>query len=283
MAKVLQLSDYNITESLVRESHMPKEYTKMAKRINKSLPAILRDSANFHKSHSQFMYSTLDVMQLTPIRSIKHTLAEIHKTKMALEENYVRVRREELALKKLQKKRKTATDVEELDLDILEKQMNVTNSTHAMQGALRKFSFFTEQYKSLLQSIGKTEKEGITEEEYEAEEEKYHIMTAMSQALTAARSRQGWICEGNTIYIFQLGINCSAAQKAIFDYLKSEQDCYKKNKEPTARMSLDWLEECAEKWKGCSKDIGDWRGVKTFTNKSLHIGEQSEKNDYGIL
>ena len=275
---VVKLQNYTqeVTTNLANDIKMPKEYAVMAKEINKSLPAMTRDSSNFHKSHSQFMYSTLDVAQLTPIRSIKHTLAEVNRTKMELETNYIRVKKDELLLKKLQDKQgkcKDPFDEESLQIRILEKQMNLNNARESMQGAIRKFSFFTEQYKKLLSSIGKTEEDGISEEEYESEEEKYHIMTAMSHALTAARSRQGWIDEGNNIYISQLGINNSVAQKAIFDYLKSEQDCYKKNKEPTARMILEWLEECAERWKGCSKDIANWRGLQTFSKKSLHIGE----------
>ena len=256
---------------------MPKEYNIMVREIHKSLPAMARDSANFYKSHSQFMYSLLDVIHLTPIRSIKHTLAEVHKTKSALEANYVAVKKDEIKLKKLQQRLEACESElgrEELEIKILEKQLHLANAKDSVQGAIRKFSFYTEQYKKLLASIGKTEEEGITEEEYEAEEEKYHIMTAMCQALTAARSRHGFIDEGNNIYLQQLGLNGAVCQKEIFDYLKSEQDCFKKNKEPTAKMTLEWLQKCAEKWKGCSGNIADWRGVQTFSSKSLHIGEK---------
>lgn len=274
----LQNFTQEVTTNLVNDTSMPKEYAVMAKEINKSLPAMLRDSSNFYKSHSQFMYSTLDVAQLTPIRSIKHTLAEVNRTKNALEVNYIRIQKDELQLRKLQEKQGKSKDhfeEESLQIRILEKQINLNNARESMQGAIRKFSFFTEQYKKLLSSIGKTEDEGISEEEYESEEEKYHIMTAMNQALTAARSRQGWIDEGNNIYIQQLGINGSAAQKAVFEYLKSEQECYEQGSEPTARMTLEWLESCVDRWQGCSKDIADWRGLQTFSKKSLHIGNGS--------
>ena len=277
-SNIIKLQDFtqDVTTNLVSDASMPKEYAVMAKEINKSLPAMIRDSSNFHKSHSQFMYSTLDVAQLTPIRSIKHTLAEVSRTKNALEANYIRVKKDEIKLLRLEKQRASEMhimDKEELEVRILEKQINLNNAKESMQGAIRKFSFFTEQYKKLLASIGKTEEDGITEEEYEAEEEKYHIMTAMNQALTAARSRQGWIDEGNNIYIFQLGVNNAVAQKAVFAYLLKEKELLEKGKDPTARMTLEWLEECAERWKGCSKDIADWRGLQTFAKQSLHIGE----------
>ena len=53
------------------------EYNLMLKNIQDRMPAVTRDTSNFHKSHSQFMSVTLDVTAITPIRSIKHTLAEI--------------------------------------------------------------------------------------------------------------------------------------------------------------------------------------------------------------
>ena len=60
------------------------EYNTMLANIDSKMPAVTRDTSNFHKSHSQFMQVTLDVTAITPIRSIKHTLAEIDQTKSAL-------------------------------------------------------------------------------------------------------------------------------------------------------------------------------------------------------
>jgi len=63
------------------------EYNLMLQNIEQRMPAVVKDSSNFHKSHSQFMQVTLDVTAITPIRSIKHTLAEVERTKMALQES----------------------------------------------------------------------------------------------------------------------------------------------------------------------------------------------------
>ena len=63
-----------------------EEYKVMLDNINKTLPAIKQSSSNFYKSHSQFMGVMLDVTAITPIRSVKHTLAEIDKTRMALDD-----------------------------------------------------------------------------------------------------------------------------------------------------------------------------------------------------
>ena len=61
------------------------EYKSMLANIAEKAPAIRQASSNFYKSHSQMMSVTLDVTAITPIRSIKHTLAEIEKTKSALQ------------------------------------------------------------------------------------------------------------------------------------------------------------------------------------------------------
>ena len=165
------------------------EYKAMLTNIQEKMPAISQASSNFYKSHSQFMGVTLDVTAITPIRSIKHTLAEIDKTRGALQEAYISVRKKEIQLQKKERKRATCNDNLQLDLievEILELQGQLENIRNSMQAAVRKMNFFTNQYDNLMKKIGKEE---LTEEDYEIEEARYHIMTAMKQALNAARSR----------------------------------------------------------------------------------------------
>ena len=102
----------SITEGL--KNNVPPEYKVMLQDIQKTLPAIARDMGNFYKSHSQFMYTMLDVTQLTPIRSIKHSLAEINKTQGALEEVYIRLRKNKLDLKKKQNQLENTEDIPEV-------------------------------------------------------------------------------------------------------------------------------------------------------------------------
>ena len=65
------------------------EYNVMLANIQEKMPAVAQATSNFHKSHSQFMGVTLDVTAITPIRSVKHTLAEIDRTRGALQEAYI--------------------------------------------------------------------------------------------------------------------------------------------------------------------------------------------------
>ena len=203
------------------------EYNLMLKNIQDRMPAVTRDTSNFHKSHSQFMSVTLDVTAITPIRSIKHTLLEI---------------------------------------EILEINSHLENTQNHVNGALRKMNFMVNQHAQLLEAVGKNE---ITEEDYEKEEARYHIMTCMKQALNAARSRGGVIDEGNLIYLFDLGINAAQAQAEVLAYLSMESQIISNGNAPTHEMTMRWLEACADKWAKDPATFAARRGFSVFDRSSL--------------
>lgn len=248
------------------------EYNLMLKNIDERLPAVQRDTSNFHKSHSQFMQVTLDVTAITPIRSIKHTLAEIDRTRAALQEAYINMRKKQVELKKKQdqlENPKEPLDVfakELLEIEILELQGQLEGTQNHVNGAIRKMNFMVNQHKQLLEAVGKNE---ITEEDYEREESRYHIMTCMKQALNAARSRNGMIDEGNLIYLFDLGINAAQAQAEVFAYLNMENQLISQGQAPTHEMTMRWLEACADKWEKDPETFAKRRGFSIFDRSSL--------------
>ena len=249
-----------------------KEYKTMLDNIHNTLPAIKQSSSNFYKSHSQFMGVMLDVTAITPIRSVKHTLAEIDKTRMALEEAHLKMKKKDIELREKEHKLKTDLDMTEfekelLETEILEIQVNMNNIQNSITGAIRKMNFFTNQYKSILKKLGK---EDITEEEYEKEEANYHVMTCMKQALNAARSRGGVIDEGNLIYLFDMGINSAQAQAEVYAYLKMENDMMDKGQAPTHEMTMQWLEACAAKFSQDANKFAERRGFKLYDEESLN-------------
>jgi uncharacterized protein (UPF0216 family) len=252
--------------------HLPSarpEYKSMLANIQEKAPAIAQASSNFYKSHSQMMSVTLDVTAITPIRSLKHSLAEIEKTKAALQEGYFRMKKDEIKLKKI--KRKITQEEDHLERELLEIRRDeliakAELSRGYVEGAIRKLNFFTNQYDSLMEKLGK---DTLTEEDYEEEEIKYHIMTCMKQALNAARSRNGMIDEGNLIYIFDLGINAAQAQAEVYSYLNWENELVKQGKAPEHHHTVQWLEGCAEKWKHCPTDFADSRGFQIMDRTSL--------------
>ena len=257
------------------------EYKSMLANIAEKAPAIAQASSNFYKSHSQMMSVTLDVTAITPIRSIKHSLAEIEKTKQALQEGYFKMKKDEIRLRKLERKLETETDElerEMLEVKINEKQAQAASSRNYVEGAVRKLNFFSNQYENLMKKIGKEE---LTEEDYEREEVKYHIMTCMKQALNAARSRNGMIDEGNLIYVFDLGINAAQAQAEVYAYLQWENELVKQGKAPEHHHTVAWLEACAEKWAHCPSDFAASRGFAILDETSLTNTPQLEDQTDG--
>ena len=245
------------------------EYNLMLKNIQDRMPAVERDTSNFHKSHSQFMQVTLDVTAITPIRSIKHTLAEIDRTRSALQEAYINMRKKQVELKKKEEqllKTDDPLDREMLEIEILELSSHLEGSQNHVNGALRKMNFMVNQHRQLLERVGKDE---ITEEDYEREESRYHIMTCMKQALNAARSRNGMIDEGNLIYLFDLGINAAQAQAEVFAYLNMENQLISNGQAPTHEMTMRWLEACADKWAEDPAKFAARRGFSVFDRSSL--------------
>ena len=148
----------------------------------------------------------------------------------------------------------------------MEINTHTENAQNAVHGAVRKMNFLVNQHKQLLEKVGKNE---ITEEDYEKEEARYHIMTCMKQALNAARSRGGVIDEGNLIYLFDLGINATQAQAEVVAYLKMEAELIESGKAPTHEMTLRWLEACADKWQDDPVKFAARRGFSVFDRSSL--------------
>ena len=281
------MTDSTSKDLIIREiSNSPlvkKEYKEMLTNIRNTLPAIKQTSSNFYKSHSQFMGVMLDVTAITPVRSVKHTLAEIDKTRMALEEAHLKMMKKSIELRQKEKELndgnyKDDLERELLETEILEIKVNMNNIQNSITGAIRKMSFFTNQYKSILKKIGK---EDITEEEYEKEESRYHVMTCMKQALNAARARGGVIDEGNLIYLFDMGINSAQAQAEIYAYLKMENEMMDKGKAPTHEMTMQWLEACADKFQGDAEKFAERRGFTLYDEKSLNtkLLDNKEKTD----
>ena len=252
--------------------HLPTakpEYKSMLQNIDEKAPAVAQATSNFHKSHSQFMGVTLDVTAITPVRSIKHTLAEIDRTRSALQEAYIGMRKKENKLKKLERKLDEEDDDLErelLEIKIVEAKSHLISTQNHVQGAIRKLNFFTNQYDNLMQKIGKDE---LTEEDYELEEVKYHIMTCLKQALTAARSRGGSIDEGNMIYIFDLGLPAAQVQAEVFAYLSWENEMMMNGKVPTHQDTVAWLERCADQWADCPAKFAESRGFQILDKTSL--------------
>lgn len=259
-----ELDIKNISNSIINS----EKYSYMIENIKSSISKTIIDSESFNKSSSQLKTATLDITDLTPINSARHLLASISNTRMALEKAEVELKRKKIEYRKKLKEIEKATglDKELLEVDLQEIQYDVNNVESSGRAAIRKLNNLINQYKSILSSLGI---ESISEEMYEQDQIKYHIMTAFYQALTAARARGGIIDEGNHIYLFQLGINGSVAQAEVSSLLNAEGELLSKGKAPSHRMVLSWLEECARKYHEDVIEYIEYRNFKQIDAQSL--------------
>lgn len=252
---------------------LPERYAPILSKIDKVLPLARLDSENFNKSSSQFKTAVLDVVDLTPINSAKHLLAIIQKTRMALEEASVKLRRKKIELKRkeLELLASEGIDTDELVLDIDELKIEIQNIEEAGRGAVRKLGNALSQYQGILDALGK---EHLTELDYEQDQIRYHIMTAFNQALIAARSRGGLIDEGNHIYLFQLGINGALAQKEVTALLEAEQEAINQGIAPSHSGVVEWLNRLADKYADAPKKYAEQRKLKMLNTDLILEIEQ---------
>lgn len=241
----------------------------MFKKVLDEYPMISKATEVFNKSQSQFMDNTFTISQLTPLRSARQCLAEIKKVKLAIEEAFYSIRKKEIAIKKAESLKKTTKDeldIELLDIEIAENQTQISNISDNVNGSIRKMSNFIAQYKSILKKYGK---ESFTEEDFEKDEERYHIMKVFEQGLTAARARGGIIDEGNLIYLFQLGISGTAAQIEIRDFFEAENNRLVNGHKLEHADNLKWLESLADKYSGSAKVFAEHKGINLIDEDSL--------------
>ena len=247
---------------------LPKQYEPVLKKIETILPLANIDTENFNKSSSQFKVATLDVTDLTPINSAKHLLAVIQRTRQALEEANIKLRRKKL---KLERKERELMSVEDsksdaLLIDIDELKIHIANIEASGRGAVRKLANALDQYEQILKALGK---DHLTELDYEKDQARYHIMTAFNQALTAARSRGGLIDEGNHIYSFQLGINGAVAQQEVTALLEAEQEALNNGMTPTHEGVIMWLNLVADKFEKNPELYASKRNMQTLNTDLL--------------
>jgi hypothetical protein len=257
-------------------------YDNMMSRVQEVMPRVMESSESFGKSSSQLKTVTLDITDLTDVGAAKHILASINRTRQALKESEIAVRRKRLDLTRKQAAIETATgfDVDEILIDITELESQLEDTMSAQRGAVRKLAYLIEQYDSICQRLGV---DVITEAMYEADQGKYHVMRAFSQGLAAARARGGTIDEGNFIYFQDLGVNGAAAQREMTAYFEAEQQVLNGGQVPTFDMQKAWLEAVAEKFAGEVSRYAISRGFVPVVPSLFSLNKHWSPNDYRNL
>jgi hypothetical protein len=252
----------------INSSTLP-EYKEMISKIKKDLPVAVKAFDNFGKTQSQFMDNILTVSHHTPLRNAQQILAELNSRVSALKEAQYKIKKSQLKIKKLQRsieKEEDELEKLELELDLNYELSGIESSKIYVNGAIRAVSNYLSQYNSIMESHGY---DVMSEEDFEKEEEKYHITKAFDQALCAARSRGGLIDEGNHIYLSQLGVNGGMAQKYISLFLEQEQKAIDSGGFIGPDFLKGFLNQMAQEFSGCSNKISELKGMKAKTQMAL--------------
>jgi hypothetical protein len=129
-----------------------------------------------------------------------------------------------------------------------------------MSGAIRKMTFQMSTYNEIAEAHGIEE---LTDAMVENEEEAYHISTAFIQGIHAARGNQGKIDTGNQDYLWDTGINGTAAQMHLNKYFLSEVELAKTGEYPTKEMEIQFIKDMIEEFKGCTEITAKHRGISS--------------------
>lgn len=281
---------------------LTSEYKDMLAIVRESAQAIAVATAQHGKSHSQFQYAMLDCAGplggLTKLRNWRQILAVIERTRDALEDASFKLGLQQVKIKKL----RGAIDItpasdiksETLQIKLQEAECHVERLKRNMAGAIRKLTTYTLQFRELERQIrmelNKADDEPITEEEFERDEERFHIMKAFQQGLTAARAH-GRIDHGNMIYFDDIGISGTMAQEDVKNFLDAERVYRDKNPgyvHEVHGLECDFLFAMAKKYAGCAEKLARAKGLLPgiLHEATLRLyeqtGEHTESSDVRV-
>lgn len=220
---------------------------------------------NFSKSQSNFMDTLMVFNAQTPIRNLRQISAEIEKKKMALAENGFRLRKEKIELQKLiNEYNAMPDDADELDRDLLiveieEKKYGIQQAKTYVEASLKTILNQKQQFETIMENKGVSD---ITELDFEAEEEEYHIKQALHQAFEDIVAT-GRISVGNNKYLLQIGLMPNTIHN-IWSMFISGKDADNKD------IFYSIINGIYVKYKGCSKIEANRRGMEeTFHENSV--------------
>lgn len=262
--------DYKMGKDIEKiKEGVDKQHSIMLSEVQANLPQIENLSLNFGKTQSQFMDNMLTTSHPTPIRNVRQMLAEINKSLEALKEAYYKNEKEKIYIKKLERDLKTEKDELEkqlIEIKIEEKYAKLETGKKYILGAIRKINNYQKQYNSILKTLGV---KSFDEIDFEKEEEEYHIKKAFEQGLNAARSNGYRIDEGNQIYLTQIGINGTVANKNVQGYLIWEEEQLRQGQTITAEDQWRFLEEMYQMFKGSARKYAEKKGMTLTTDDAL--------------
>lgn len=163
--------------------------------------------------------------------------------------------------------------IPKLKIELEEVQSGLADSRVYIEGALRTIAQHQRAYDSILKAHNL---EGWTEEDYENEEARYHVMTAFAQSMEDVYSRGGIIDKGDLIYMRQIGIHPAIATKELRTHMalmdsKMSDDSRVNAIEDHSDDMIKFLSEMADKYSHAAKKMLKFKGLDNYKDSDLMV------------
>lgn len=247
--------------------------------IAENMSEIDRATLSFGKSQSQYMDRIMTVSNHEPMRNLRQILAEIERIRGALKEAEIGLRRQVLKHKQKTSELTKATDEDSitvLQIDLDEIEGNVASSRLYFEGALKQLYAYQAAYDEIRKTYGIDQWD---EKDFEAAEERHHIMKAFEQA-SAVFQATGTIDAGNHEYFRQIGVHPLTAQVDLAVYFTNLNKQIEAGQVPDITSFNQFLYDMAERHKGCSQKMIEAKGMLSGAfDKAMY---RSNKADTGV-
>ena len=249
MANELALIEELNTELAVIDS---KKLAKISQRMVEIDRANLTAGKKNTQVTSQLM--TLTMLCDAPYRRLRQVLAQIEKTRNAIEENIFNLRKKKVELKRL---RESDDELDIIEGDHIEHGMQ--RGKIYLEGALKELAMFQETY----DEIKKTHNipDDWDEINMEKEEIANHIRMAFRNGVRNIMTG-GALGNGTLEYLEQFGIHPQTAHKMIAGYIEKTNKLIEEGRAPTVDHLYEFLDYCAETFQDAHKAVMKRIGIE---------------------
>ena len=249
MANELALIEELNTELAVIDS---KKLAKISQRMVEIDRANLTAGKKNTQVTSQLM--TLTMLCDAPYRRLRQVLAQIEKTRNAIEENIFNLRKKKVELKRL---RESDDELDIIEGDHIEHGMQ--RGKIYLEGALKELAMFQETY----DEIKKTHNipDDWDEVNMEKEEIANHIRMAFRNGVRNIMTG-GALGNGTLEYLEQFGIHPQTAHKMIAGYIEKTNKLIEEGRAPTVDHLYEFLDYCAETFQDAHKAVMKRIGIE---------------------
>ena len=196
---------------------------------------------------------TLTMMTDSPYRRLRQCLAQIEEKRIAVEENYFRLRKGEIEIKEWLE----AGD--ELSLiNAQEAEYRRERSKVYIDGALKEIAVFQEAYEEIRRNNNIPE--NWDEMDAERDEIKHHIRQVFRQG-HRDMILTGSITQGNAEYFEQYGIHLQVAKRYIEEYIKASEAAIDAGHVPNVKHLYGFLDRMVDTFKDAHQDVVNHIGL----------------------